>query len=301
MFHRSLLAGATALLLAHLAAPAQATTSDPDTTPPKLTSFSLETTDVNVRQQAAQVLMKFGASDGGVGVQWVRVTLQAPSGRIAYADYWLAGGPRTAEATMPWRPTSGAEAGVWRILSVEVYDALNNMRSYNANALKRMGSATNVRVRNVMQSDQEPPQLVQGTILTPTLSQSDLYLPGSSGSANKPLRVRMHVTDPAGANGKSSGVSGGSVWFCGRATNGWLYASLNTPPAFGTTDYQGEFVDVSWTWYWSWYGPVDTYDVGRVTLTDSAGRTRSYDGPCYGGDTDFSTMFPGGTTVTMTE
>lgn len=257
-----------------------------DDAPPALTAFSVEP-QVNLRKTGEQALVNWTLADDLSGVAYMYVQFTGPgdssaalSRSVGYTDVaWSDVQPLMLGASSP--------PGNWVATYLYAHDMRGNYVEYDAAALAALGN-TVVKVGNKT-FDQDPPALVGGEILTPTVTLSK-NPPGMPYSFGDDLKVRVTASDAA--LGKIvSGVRYIYLYFCK-----WNADSC---------DYAVSLAATSDTW-----GDVQktlvlgqrlvpglepgAYTLYQVYMQDNAGYWRDYTDVSHGGDTDFATFFPGG-------
>ncbi len=265
-----------------------------DVTPPVLTAFKISA-QVNLRKRGEQALASWTATDDLSGAYYLYVQLEGPSGQqfaalsrsIAYTDTaWSDTAPVSFSGSDYYEP------GNWTATYAYLYDLHGNVAQYDAAALAALGN-TVVKVANKTY-DVLPPAAVSGEILTPsvTLSKTPPGLPYSQGDD---FKMRVTASDSAGG-AIVSGLNYLYAVYCRWEADSCSYS-------FGVSASAGVWGDGTGTCTLGQrLGPgpqTGTYTLYYLQLQDNAGNVKSYVDINHGGDTDFSTLFPGGTTVEL--
>jgi hypothetical protein len=260
-----------------------------DIEPPQLTSFAAATS-INLNKLNQNTLtVNLGLSDNVVGVSRVDIQAQPLSGNWGYANGSISTSfpVKRTTASVNLNFWSNAEAGPWQITSVNVYDANNNVRSYNAAALAVLGN-NQFTVINPNASESVPPTLNAGKILTPVVSRA---APPRGEYPYNAARVGLELSVTDEGSPKPSGLGAAYATLC--LPDGWtcLYAYGNsmTPGAKSGKVLLGAQA--------SGYTSAGVYRMQYLQLQDAQGNAIYLDQ----GSTDFDALFGGDASVTITE
>ncbi len=250
-----------------------------DTTPPVLRSLSLPST-VDVSGGDATVTATVGATDVGMGVDFVYVTLdrnfQTPNGRGSTfylydsRDSFADGVSSTNQVF-----THDTAPGTYNIQSVTIYDKAGNYTIYNTNDLASHGFQTSITVTGGRPADTTPPEL------------SSLSLPSTVDVSGGDVTVTATV----GATDIGLGVD-------------FVYVTLDhnfqAPYGRGSTFYlydsRDSFTDgiSSTNEVFTHDTAPGTYNIESVTVYDKAGNYTIY-------DTDYLASHGFQTSITVTD
>lgn len=270
-----------------------------DLTPPVLKSIRT-TGSVNALRSDQFVTVTLDMTDDLSGITYYRVKFESPSGRQFVlreknaATPLLEATPVLEVGATPygdWTFGRFAEPGIWRATQVYVSDADNNGTNYDADQLPAFGSTT-FTVTNAGGYDIEPPTLKSGTIDTPTISLSTA--PNGTRPGTLPFAsMQMLVSDTG--DGAVSGMQYAAMMFC------WYDTIVDCGANFtleGITNHAGvrNATVTAGTQMQRQQAPGH-YVLVLATLQDNAGNTAQYISSLFGGDTDFSKLFPGGTSI----
>lgn len=248
-----------------------------DTTGPVISRLDLPAT-LDAGRAGAQIVYSYTAADNLSGVRWLGIVLTGPQGQ-ELTSYTEVGLPRTqVTGRAALFPGIWIKSGDWRVTEVRGQDQANNHFQVPAD-LNALGNVV-VRVSGGRPEDTLAPTLVSGKVTTPRVS---LSTPPKGVEFGGPLVGLSLVTADTGAAGMNHAyvelcASSGSCIYLNATTNGVLGVRQITLQPFTVAD-----------------GVVDmpgVYELASVSLSDYAGNTRTYTSVLFGGDTDFSTLFP---------
>lgn len=258
-----------------------------DVTPPALTAFNADNR-VNLRKHGEEANVSWTLSDDLSGGYYIYAQLSGPSGQttaisrsIYYSDTaWTDKGRFYLDHS--------AEPGNWTVDRVYAYDMRGNFVEYDAAALAALGNNV-IKVSNKTY-DVLPPALVSGEVLTPTVTLSK-NPPGMPYTFGDDFKVRITAGDTAGG-AIVSGVRYAYLYFCiwdGASCTHGLSLSLDSGVWGDPQDVftLGHRLTPGWQ--------TGVYALDSVQIYDNAGNWVGYWSVDHGGETDFSTMFPGGT------
>jgi hypothetical protein len=209
-------------------------TSNPDTTPPVLTSFTFTPTSVNTTYGSATITATAQATDNLSGVASLGPLFLSPSGVERFGcDMTLISGT-DLNGTFQCVGTIDAysEPGTWTVSYVFVEDNIGNEQIYDTSQLQAMGFPTQLQVTS--NPDTTPPVVTSFTF-TPTVVNT------ATGSAT--ITVTAQITDNlSGVESEGAGAlflspSGEHYFGCdmtlisGTDLNG-TYQCTATAPAF---------------------------------------------------------------------
>ena len=262
-----------------------------DVTGPVLTAFNAPTS-LNLSKSAAPFKVAVKATDDMSGVTGFTFYAYGPSGQAVYVN-----------ATSYFPSTSfnvpGSinglsrfiEPGTWNFIYGYGYDAAGNYSYFDQTALQALGN-TAFTVVNNGGYDKVAPTLVDGKILTPTVSLSALV----PGSTDAPPYVKIKVNTADTGNTAVSGVRQVYLYFCKVADPNvciYPYARTDVTAQAAMTFNVGRQVSAA-------NGNVTgTYELSSVQVNDHAGNYNYYQSTLFGGSTDFSTFFPNGTSIKL--
>jgi hypothetical protein len=250
-----------------------------DTSPPRLTAIRLPVS-FDPTRSVSQLVVDFSLTDDLSGTEWVMIDAYGPTGQLASAVVTIPPGPTQYSGKAALDISPFAAAGEWQILAVQGYDRAGNYFYLGQRELADLGN-TVVNVSNKL-VDAEAPRLVSGRILTPSVSKSTP--PAGTNEGTPYAAVTVKTLD----NGTTaiSGVFGVGLNFC----------LADQSACFTVGAVTDVFRQAKWTASASgslWSNlPVGDYMLSWVTINDHARNERYYQSIAFGGETDFSTMFP---------
>lgn len=286
--HRFEPAEMQAARLAHLAALRRAGASSAlDTTAPKLTAFSVAPT-ANVSVAPGGLTITMTATDNDTGINYGYAILAGPSGQTLWAPLYQGMPLRTVNAKSLQVLSPFAEPGTWSVLYVGLQDYEGNFAYVSGDELDALGNS-HFTVTSRGQGDKIAPTLVGGKVVNTTVSIS-----GHQRDTNAaPWTGTILVGQDSGAT--ISGIQYAYAWYC-------TLDRLSCFSLSGTASTLATAQPVSVGAYssiQSWNAPGE-YHLDSVTLQDRAGNFSTFTSTEFGGTTDFSTLFTGGTTITLT-
>jgi len=292
---------------------AAGTFSTPDVTPPVLDGIGVSG-HPNMTQSNPSITVTLDISDDLTGVAGGEIFVISPDGgqelgqefsesgsvRVVHKEQmgYLRAGNFSSLDEGDGYFTHWSQPGTWTVSKVILWDVAGNQVSYAGDQLAALGTTT-FTVSN-SKYDGVPPALVGGQILTPVISRS-------SGNDHGVPFVKTKVSMTDTGIGSASGVDYVAMYYClppvdaDHVCRDYLstYASLGVP---------GSGIDTSVTtsnvaWSWPGGGSLATsgvYQLAVVVFATLDGVSNaSWSSPLVGGTTDFGTLFPGGTTVTI--
>jgi hypothetical protein len=255
-----------------------------DVTPPVLTQFNASAT-LDLSKAAAPFRINIKATDDLSGLQYLSALATGPSGQtitaFAFSSY-----PAINFAGFAGFSTIDRllEPGAWKFTYAYGYDVAGNYFGLDETALAALGNTT-FTVVNISGYDPVTPALAGGQIFTPSVSLSG----HAAGTTDQDPYVgcKLKLTD-AGSTALS-GLSQGYAYFCQLADtskciylSGYTYATGLASASFSV----GTQVSAS-------RGDVPgNYELYYVHVDDHAGNGKSYTSSKFGGETDFSAIFP---------
>jgi len=262
-----------------------------DTTPPRLTAFSMPAR-IDVAAAGADARFTWsGTDDKGSGVSDSYGWVIGPSGQIMY--FWIGNGVaankvtsgRAALTATPW-----SEPGTWRLGDIVLRDAAGNQAVIAAATVAAFGGSTQFTLANRKGGDALPPTLLSATVRTPVFSLAALQ----KGTTALPAQfvVDLHVKDDGN---QVSGARIASVQFCTADLARCWSATTVENIASGAAD----LALSAWQRPAQLGVPAGTYVLREVDIEDHAGNTGRYLSTAFGGTTDFTPIFDT-TTVTIT-
>lgn len=258
-----------------------------DTTPPTVTAFDAATR-VDASKSIEQLKISLTATDDLSGVDSIMLAAVSPSGQRVYAYSNGHAGMLQVKAGLALTLSPFSEPGLWRIESVNVSDLNNNWTSLGQDALKLLGN-TEFQVLS-KSSDLVAPTLTSGKILTPEVS---LSVP-AKGTENQPSAAKVLLNTSDTGTDAVSGPSNSWPSFCLRDHSVCIYFGSYGQSVYGIK----KFAEVVANPYLS-DAPLGEYVLETVGVSDWAGNYRLYTSTEFGGETDFSTLFPFGTVLTI--
>lgn len=230
-----------------------------------------------------QLLIRVSATDDLVGLRSLRINLRGPSDQVASAEVPILPAPTQWTGAVAWLPTDAVEAGEWRVVGLDIEDYSDNWSFYDEAQLAQFGN-TRIMVTNPSGgADKQKPQLLAGRVMTPQLSLSRT-IPGSDGQA-------QYVS--VGVDAQDVGVAGlreVSVRFCIVGDRDCHYDMYLRGDASGERGSEAATLEAASQL--SWQQLVGTYEIREVSLLDQAGNQTFLTSRTYGGNTDFTTLFP---------
>jgi hypothetical protein len=257
-----------------------------DVTPPVLTAFNAP-----AKVKAGATLnLRFSATDDVSGIQSLNAYAYNSAGAYIFAGAYgyLPATKLKSGANGQINPYTAP--GDYTFEWAYLYDTAGNYSYLDAAGLAALGN-TVVTVTNTTGYDATPPNLVSGTVLTPSLSLSATH-PGTTQAAFAGMALR--TTDVG--NTAVSGLAW--VWanFCLQDLSACfsLYGNNFTTGQSKTTiqlggqpgNYGGQ--------------PTGDYLLAGVQLSDNANNYVYLYSTAFGGSTDFSKLFPAGTSIQLT-
>lgn len=264
-----------------------------DVTGPVLTAFN-SPTSLNLGKSATPFKVAVKATDELSGVTGAYFYAYGPSGQSLYVSANV-GFPLTSFNTPAGVSSSVSrllEPGTWTFTYGYVYDAAGNYSYVDQAALEALGSATFTVVNNGGY-DIVKPTLVDGKILTPTVSLSSI-LPGTTA---EPPYVQIKVNAADTGNSALSGVRQVQLYFCKVAKPDvciYPYGRTQATGQAAMSLYVGQQVSAAKG------NLTGTYELKTIYIYDQAQNYTYLLGTLFGGTTDFSTMFPSGTKIKLT-
>lgn len=251
-----------------------------DSTPPKVLAFSAGT-QVDASKSIEQLTMSLTVTDDLSGVDSIMVSARSPSGQ--YISTYSNGhaGMLQVKAGLALSLSPFAEPGQWQIVSLGVSDLNNNWTNLDQDALQALGN-TKFEVLSAS-ADLVAPKLTSGKILTPEVSASK----PAKGTANRASYARVQLNISDSGTDAISGPSYSSLSFCLPDKSVCFYFGSYGQPVYGTKKFSevannDSFADVA----------PGEYLLESVGLSDWAGNYREYTSTEFGGETDFSKLFP---------
>jgi hypothetical protein len=230
-------------------------TSNQDTQPPVLTSFTFSPMAVNTTTSWANVNLTAQITDNLSGASEAYMYFSSPSGHQSVeAGFLLVSGTDlngtwAASATIP----AYSEAGTWIVDYVLVFDNAGNTQYYYTSDLTALGFPTNLQVTS--NQDTQPPVLTSFTfspmaVNTTTTSATVNLTAQITDNLSGASEAYMYFTSPSGHQSIESGFSLTS----GTALNGTWTGSATIPA----------------------YSEAGTWVVAYVLVFDYAGNTKYY-------------------------
>lgn len=189
---------------------------------------------------------------------------------------------------LPIAPGPQAETGNWTIDYAWAYDMRGNWVEYDAASLAALGN-TVLRVNN-RTYDAQTPTLISAEILTPTVTLSK-NPPGMPYQFGDDFKLRATLADTAEGS-IPAGPNYVHFYFClWEADSCNAGFSVQDSPAVWGEAQKTYTLGTRLTPGWA----TGTYTLYQVYVQDNAGNWQYYTDINRGGETDFSTFLPGGT------
>ncbi len=180
------------------------------------------------------------------------------------------------------------EPGAWKFNYGYGYDGAGNYTLYDQATLEALGNTTFTVVNNGGY-DLVKPLLTGGKIVTPTVSLSS-FLPGTT---NRPPYASVKVNLSDAGNTALAGVKSVTLYFCKLAApNPCFYPTGSSNATGQATAALNVGTEVT-----AAAVATGTYELKTVYIYDHAGNYSYLNGTLFGGTTDFSTLFPDGTSI----
>ncbi len=262
-----------------------------DATGPVLTAFNASTT-LNVSKSSAPFKVFVKATDDLSGVSYLYFDATGPSGQTITA-YAAPGYPAKAVSLSGGFQNLNRmlEPGTWKFTYAYGYDAAGNYSAVDEATLDALGNTT-FTVGNNTGHDIVKPLLTSGKVMTPAVSLSALV----PGSADSPVYVGVKVTASDAGTTALAGVASVSLYFCKLAEPNvciYPYGDVFATALSTASLTVGAQVSAA-------NGIVTgTYELKVAYVYDHAGNDTYLHSTNFGGTTDFSALFPGGTTITL--
>jgi hypothetical protein len=255
-----------------------------DVTPPVVTAFNVGS-ELDADDIRAQLVFSVSVSDDFSGLEYLSINAISPSGN----QFWGTGMNFSGQKKFSGKLTMGArayaEVGTYIVRDVFVGDVAGNYSHCDSACLARMGNNRFVVTASV--SDTQPPTLVSGQVLTAKLSASK---PAKGTESRAPyISVQLDITD-LGQSGLEEVVAN----FCrlGHPGETCLYVGAQL---YSREVGENVRVIAGGGLYESSAG---IYELESIWARDRAGNTSTYKSTKFGGDTDFTQLFPS-TTITL--
>jgi hypothetical protein len=269
----------------------RAAASGIDTTPPVLTGFSVGST-VDASLAFAQLPITLKGTDDYSGISVFYIYAQGPNGQWISTAYAPGFQVRKASSMAAFNFTSQYPSGTWVVQEVDVYDNAGNITYYDHAALAALGNAQFTVLNTFAPAlDTSPPAMVSGVILTPTISLSSF----AKGSASNPPVAGMQVDIVDTGTPRVSGVQWAQAYFC-DVTALHCFSTYQQETLAGNASKSAR---TSGWLYAPYLAPGDYYLYYMVTV-DFQGNYQFLTSQRFGGETDFSTLLPGGQVITLT-
>lgn len=260
-----------------------------DVTGPSLLAFNAASA-INLGKSAAPFKVYAKMSDDLSGASTMYFYATGPSGQTAYVYAPSSFPAPTLSANLGFSPLNRMmEPGVWKFEYGYGYDGADNYSVFDEAALEALGN-TVFTVTNNGGYDTTQPQLIDGKVLTPSVSLASV-LPGTT---NKPTSAGVKVNLTDAGNTALAGVKSVTLYFCKLADpNKCIYPSASVYATGQASAALTAGTEVS-----AANGiATGTYELRHVYVYDHAGNYSALYGTKFGGSTDFSTLFPGGTVI----
>ncbi len=236
--------------------------SQPDTTPPQLTSFSFTPSAVNTSAADQIITFNLGLTDDLSGVNfgcgfycYYTVYLTSPSGKqwqglVNYYVTQVSGTPLSGvwqgQITMP----RYSEPGNWQVNFMTLEDNANNFSYLYTSNLQAMGFPTTIAVTS-NPSDTTPPKIS-------SLSFGPNFIDTTMGS--QPVTVTLGLSD------NLSGVNYGWVYFTSPSGGQNQYAYFSSYNRIAGTATNGTY---QYVFYMPQYSEAGTWQVSQIYAYDN--------------------------------
>ncbi|MGM9485831.1 hypothetical protein [Ideonella sp. YS5] len=250
---------------------------------PKLTAFSVGPS-VDAGSMDAQLRVDLVATDRLSQLNYMSVTATSPDGLQQVSTGYTTGFPSSKVTSAIGLAFNYFHApGTWNVTQVILYDVAGNQVIYDAAALSNLGPTAFTVKNETWRTDTSPPTASAGKVLTP-------HVDVKSVAAYAGVQYAINDT----GNPKASGPSYATAQFCTLdfanciyLSHSLTYAGLAKATMRPTTQLYAGY-------------PAGTYYLYILYSTDWAGYTEYLTGADFGGETDFSALFPNGHTITVT-
>jgi hypothetical protein len=249
----------------------------------KLTTFTIGTS-VDAGVADAQLRVDLTATDQIAGLTYMSVFASSANGTQSTTVAYVTGMPSgkvTATLGLPFNAFNAA--GPWTVTEVDLYDAAGNAVYVDENALALLGPTTFTVANGSWEQDAKTPTISAGKILTPNVS---------TATAAAYAGLQFTVSDTG--TPKPSGPYTSSAEFCTLDFANCFSMSLTQTYA-GLAKVTMKPAAQLYAGY-----PAGVYYLYTLYATDWAGNARYLTGADFGGETDFSTLFPTGHTISIT-
>lgn len=250
---------------------------------PKLTVFSIGTS-VDATSVDAQLRVDLVAADKISQLNYMAVTATSPDGTQQVSTGYPTGFPSSrVTAAVGLAFNYFHQPGTWNVTQVTLYDVAGNSVNYDAAALSNLGPTAFTVKNDSWRRDVSPPVASAGKVLT---SHVDVHA--------APANVGLQYTISDTGNPDASGPSTAAAQLCTLDLANCIYLSHSQT-------YAGlaKAVMKPTTQLYAGY-PAGTYYLYILYSTDWAGYAQYLTGADFGGETDFSVLFPNGHTITVT-
>lgn len=269
---------------------AQAVESLPlDVTGPVLTGFNAQTT-LNLDKPATPFKVAVKATDDLSGVTSTTFYAWGPRGLEGQQVILIGAGYPSkgfSVAAGIGNLNRMLEPGTWKFSWGYAYDAAGNYSYFDEATLDALGNTT-FTVVNSGGHDIAAPTLVSGEIMTPAISLSTV-VPGTTSTLPY-VKIKVGTADTG--NSAVAGVGTVAATFCKLDAPA---VCLNTAAASFARGQAKATLHVGAQL--SAGTATGTYELYTVDMVDHAANGSTYTSTAFGGTTDFSTYFPGGTTI----
>jgi len=281
-----------AFLKARMAQQKAAATNDGlDHVPPTLTAIQTSP-PVNTAGDNYMAKFKLQLADSYSGVSLVCIWITSPSGRNDNGTCNDTGLPTQKVSISLGIQPGTTEAGSWSVNQVAIWDAAGNVSMYDSQDLSAFGDLHfDIKSPVRYQDDTVAPAFISGLLLTPTLSLSS----HPRGTTSDPyLGARFSVADQGSP--RASGLKSFYAVFCLLNMSycvdishlDTVYRHAAETVIAGTQVLPGNLVPGEYQLYYTY-------------VNDHFGNYHHDISTLFGGDTDMSTLFPAGATITLTE
>lgn len=190
-----------------------------DTTSPKLTSLQFDPPKIDTTLGAADVNLKFTATDDLSGVSFLELVFASPSGAYEHLGPVKWDPQRSVSGSKAVSFPRRSEAGRWTLKNVLVSDAAGNTQLLDTDALSAMQIATSLEV--ISRPDLDPPRIEILKLATESIDTTD---------AGAVVEVQFRATDA------DSGIQQVEAVFQSPSGAGQQHASAAFPALNGISD-----------------------------------------------------------------
>ncbi len=260
---------------------------------PVLTAIGLLTPEVDASKPGAQIRFKIAAADEYSGVFRIELELRRDvDGGWLKIDHVIGYPTKSFDGKIAIDLGDDNSAGTWEANSLTISDLAGNVRSFDKTQLQGLGVPAALVVAG-RATDFQPPEVVGGKLITPTISLSGYQ----KGTLTNQMVAGFNVQAQDTSAGKVSGVKSATATFCDLAKSKKCFGTAASETASGQAKRTLRTIYFDY-YYLGLYEP-GVYKLTTLSVTDFAANTRTYTSKEEGGDTDFNVMFPEGAAISL--